>query len=145
MHEARRWLEGIQLLEVILAAAPDPASNAAVNAFFGSLPESDRLALTHETSSLDGVSLDGMQAAEQALALLSGTVLQRRDAAVKAELKQPGLAAARMVELLHEAKEISGLLRGIGQRSEFDDELPASTWKAKSPPWRKWADGAKSS
>ena len=144
LHEARRWLEGIQLLEVILAAAPDPASNAAVNAFFGSLPESDRLALTHETSSLDGVSLDGMQAAEQALALLSGTVLQRRDAAVKAELKQPGLPAARMVELLHEAKEISGLLRGIGQRSEFDDELPASTWKAKSPPWRKWADGAKS-
>jgi hypothetical protein len=56
-----------------------------------------------------------------------------------------GLSAERMVELLHEAKEISNLLRGIGQRSEFDDELPASTWKAKGPPWKKWQDSAKKS
>ena len=137
LHEANRWLEGIPLLETILGSAPDPSSNAAVNTFLSGLSESDRLALAHETSSLDGVSVDGMQAAEQTLALLSGTVLQRRDAAVKAELKQPGLEAARMIELLHEAKEISGLLRGIGQRSEFDDELPASTWKEKAPPWKK--------
>ena len=42
---------------------------------------------------------------------------------------------------LEEAKEISGLLRGIGQRSEFDDELPASTYKPKLPGWRKkWVD-----
>ena len=143
LHEANRWLEGIPLLETILGAAPDPASNAAVNTFMGGLSEADRLALARETSSLDGVSLDGMQAAEQALALLSGTVLQRRDAAVKAELKQAGLSAARMVELLHEAKEISSLLRGIGQRSEFDDELPASTFKEKLPPWKKRFDPAK--
>ena len=144
LHEANRWLEGIPLLETILGAAPDPASNAAVNAFMSGLSESDRLALAHETSSLDGVSLDGMQAAEQALALLSGTVLQRRDAAVKAELKQPGLTAERMIELLHEAKEISSLLRGIGQRSEFDDELPASTFKEKQPVWKKRGDPPKS-
>jgi DNA primase len=142
LHEANRWLEGIPLLESILGGAPDPTSNAAVNAFIGGLSEPDRLALAHETSSLDGVSLDGMQAAEQALALLSGTVLQRRDAAVKAELKQAGLTTARMLELLHEAKEISSLLRGIGQRSEFDDELPASTWKAKAPAWKKFKGGA---
>ncbi len=143
LHEAHRWLEGIPLLETILAAAPDPSSNAAVNTFMSDLSESDRRALAHETSSLDGISLDGMQAAEQALALLSGTVLQRRDAAIKAELKQPGLTSVRMVELLHEAKEISTLLRGIGQRSEFDDELPASTWKPKTPPWKKFPDRAK--
>ncbi len=136
LHEAQRWLEGISLLEAILGAAPDPASNAAVNTFLGGLPDADRLALAHETSSLDGVTLDGMQAAEQALALLSGTVLQRRDAAVKAELKQPGLSLERIMELAHETKEISSLLRGIGQRSEFDDELPASTWKAKEPAWK---------
>ncbi|NQX00760.1 hypothetical protein HQ447_08870, partial [bacterium] len=135
-HEANRWLEGIPLLESILGAAPDPASNAAVNMFISGLAEPDRLALAHATSSLDGVSVDGMQAAEQALALLSATVLQRRDAAIKAELKQAGLTVERMVELLHEAKEISSLLRGIGQRSEFDDELPASTWKAKAPAWK---------
>ena len=136
LHEANRWLEGIQLLETILGAAPDPASNAAVNAFLGTLSVADRLALVSETSTLEGVSLDGMQAAEQALALLSGTVLQRRDAAVKAELKQPNLAPDRLLELLHETKEISSLLRGIGQRSEFDDELPASTFKEKLPAWQ---------
>ena len=136
LHEANRWLEGIQLLETILGAAPDPASNAAVNAFLGTLSVADRLALVSETSALEGVSLDGMQAAEQALALLSGTVLQRRDAAVKAELKQPNLAPERLLELLHETKEISSLLRGIGQRSEFDDELPASTFKEKLPAWQ---------
>ena len=79
-----------------------------------------------------------MQAAEHALALLSATVLQRRDAAVKAALKEPGIAPERLRELLEEAKEISTLLRGIGQRCEFDDELPASTWKPKAPAWKKW-------
>ncbi len=143
LHEANRWLEGIPLLEAILAAAPEPSSHAAVNAFIGGLSESDRLALARETANPIEFSLDGMQSAEQALALLSGTVLQRRDAAVKAELKQPGLSAERVVELLHEAKEISSLLRGIGQRSEFDDELPASTWKPKTPTWKKWQDRGK--
>jgi hypothetical protein len=41
-----------------------------------------------------------------------------------------------MIELLEEAKEISSLLRGIGQRSEFDDELPASTFRPKKPDWK---------
>jgi DNA primase len=142
LHEANRWVEGIPLLENILGAAPDPASSAAVNSFISGLREADRLALVHETMALDGVTVDGLQSAELALSHLSGTVLQRRDAAVKAELKQPGLKPERMMELLHEAKEISSLLRGIRQRSEFDDELPASTWKAKAPAWKKWSDRA---
>lgn len=136
LHEAQRWLEGISLLEVILGAAPDPESNAAINAFLGGLPDADRLALARETSSLDGVTLDGMQAAEQALALLSATVLQRRGAAVTAELKQSGLSVERIMELVQETKEISSLLRSIGQRTEFDDELPEATFKPKEPAWK---------
>jgi hypothetical protein len=82
-----------------------------------------------------------MQAAEHSLALLSGVVLQRRDSAVKAALKEPGLSSERMVELLEEAKEIRNLLRGMGQRIEFDDELPPSTFKPKVPEWKKkWSD-----
>lgn len=141
LHEASMWLEGIPLLESILTTSPDPTSNAAVNMFLASLAECDRLALaSSELAVLEGAPLDGMQSAEHALALLSGTVLQRRDAAVKAALKEPGISAERMVILLEEAKEISGLMRGIGQRSEFDDELPASTWKAKVPEWKKRFD-----
>lgn len=135
LHEASRWIEGIPLLESILVATPDPTSNASVNMFLSSLPESDRLALNREAL-LEGAPEDGMQAAEHALALLSGTVLQRRDAAVKAALREPGISMERTKVLLEEAKEISGLLRGIGQRSEFDDELPASTWKPKVPEWK---------
>jgi DNA primase len=141
LHEANRWVEGIPLLESILGAAPDPSSNASMNAFMAMLSEADRRALSGHTASLEGVTLDGMQAAEQALSLLSGTVLQRRDAAVKAELKQPGLSKERLFELLEEAKEISNLLRGIGQRSEFSDELPASTWKPKQPAWKRSSEG----
>ena len=103
----------------------------------GSLAEGDRLALLRNVA-LEGVPDDGMLAAEHALAMLSATVLQRRDAAVNAALKEPGIAPERLRELLEEAKEISSLLRGIGQRSEFDDELPAATWKPKVPVWKKW-------
>jgi DNA primase len=145
LHEANRWLEGIPLLDAILAAAPDPASHAAVNAFMALLPEADRLALACSAGSFGGENVEGIQAVEQTLAMLSGTVLQRRDAAVKAELKQPGLAQERLLELLQEAKEISGLLRGMGQRSEFADELPASTWKPKQPAWKTWNGAARNS
>lgn len=136
LHEASRWLEGIPLLEKILNESPDPTSNAAVNAFMGSLPEPDRRALMQDVV-IEGAPEDGMLAAEHTLALLSGTVLQKRDAAIKAALKEPGLAPERMVELLEEAKEVSNMIRGIGQRYEFDDELPASTYKEKVPEWKK--------
>jgi DNA primase len=139
LHEANRWIEGIPLLELILGAAPDPSSNAAVNAFLAGLSDADRIALANETSTLEGVTLDGMQAAEQALALLSGTVLQRRDAAVKAAMGEQGLSHERLLELAEEAKEINALLRGIGARYQFADELPASTYKEKLP-WKRWGD-----
>lgn len=141
LHEANQWLDGIPLLERILSAAPDPTSPAAVNAFIGGLPEADRIALTGDAVALEGLSEDGLQAAEDAVAMLSATVLQRRDARVKADLKQPGLSRERLVDLLEEAKEISALLRGIGQRSEFDDDLPAATFKPKAPQGRKWGGG----
>jgi len=136
LHEASGWLEGMSLLESILAANPDPASNAAVNSFLADLPPADCLALT-QTLAMDNRPWDGMPDVESALALLSATVLQRRDAAIKAALKEPGIPPERLQSLLEEAKEISTLLRGMGKRSEFDDELPASTWKPKPPVWKK--------
>ncbi|MDP3852061.1 MAG: DNA primase [Luteolibacter sp.] len=135
LHEASRWLEGIPLLETILSASPDPASNAAVNTFLGSLPEADRRALTRDTA-LEGAPEDGMLAAEHALALLSRTVLHMRDTAVKAALKEPGLSSERMLELMKEVKEIAGIMRST-DRFVYDDELPPSTFKPKQPEWKK--------
>jgi hypothetical protein len=143
MHEAKRWVSGIPLLERILGVAPDPASPTAVNAFLSSLPEADQLALGRLAEGPDLAEGDGLHAAEMGLAALSATVLHRRDAAVKAALKEPGLTVERMKDLLEEAKEISSLLRGVGQRSEFDDDLPPSTFKPKQPAWKKWDDKKK--
>ncbi len=137
LHEAKQWVEGIALLEKILAASPDPTSNAAVNAFVAGLRKSEQLALHKEMGASPAASEDGLQAAEQTLGMLSSIVLQKRDTAVKASLQEPGLSPERMRELLEEAKEIAGLLRWTG-RSSFNDELPPETKKAEKKPWEKW-------
>lgn len=140
LHEASRWLEGMPLLEAILTQAPDASSAAAVNAYLASLEDADRLALMAFD---DEVPANGLQVAEESMALLSGIVLQKRDAAVKASLKEPGLSSERMCELFAELKEITSLLEGIGQRHEFSDELPKSTYKPRVE-WKvNWRDRKK--
>lgn len=137
LHEAKAWVEGIALLEKILAASPDTSSSAAINAFVAGLRKSEQIALHKEMGSSPTLAEDGIQAAEQALGMLSSIVLQKRDAAVKASLQEPGLSPERLRELLEEAKEIAGLLRWTG-RSSFNDELPPETKKAEKKPWEKW-------
>jgi DNA primase len=137
LHEAKAWVEGIALLEKILAASPDNSSSAAINAFVAGLRKSEQIALHKEMGSSPALAEDGIQAAEQALGMLSSIVLQKRDAAVKAALQEPGLSPERLRELLEEAKEIAGLLRWTG-RSSFNDELPPETKKAEKKPWEKW-------
>jgi DNA primase len=137
LHEAKAWVEGIALLEKILAASPDTSSSAAINAFVAGLRKSEQIALHKEMGSSPALAEDGIQAAEQALGMLSSIVLQKRDAAVKAALQEPGLSPERLRELLEEAKEIAGLLRWTG-RSSFNDELPPETKKAEKKPWEKW-------
>lgn len=136
LHEATRWVQGIPLLERILASAPDPGSPASMNAFLSSLTEPDRLALSREMAQASDKD-EGIAGAEQTLGLLSALVLQRRDAAVKAELRGANITPTRMVELLKEAKEIQSLMSGMGQRSEYDDQLAPQTEKRKEQPWKK--------
>lgn len=137
LHDAKPWVEGIALLEKVLAAAPDASSSAAVNTFLASLKRSEQMALNSEIGSTESDAIDGLQAAEQALGMLSSVVLQKRDAAVKSALREPGIAPERMMKLLEEAKEIAGLLRWTG-RSLYDDELPQETQKPVRKPWEKW-------
>ena len=88
-------MEGIALLEKILAGSPDPTSNAAVNAFVAGLRKSEQLALHKEMGASHAASEDGLQAAEQTLGMLSSIVLQKRDTSVKASLQEPGLSPER--------------------------------------------------
>jgi DNA primase len=139
LHEAKAWLEGIGLLEKILAAAPDPSSISAVNAFVADLRKSEQLALHKEMGGVEIKIEDGLQSAEQAIRMLSSIVLQKRDVAVKAGLNEPGLSLERMKDLLEEAKEIAALLRkSESARYLYDDELPQETKKAEKKPWEKW-------
>lgn len=143
LHEAGRWLQGVPLLETILAGHPNPDDPAAVNAFLHSLPECDQLALI-PYSRPESVPEDPVGAATEALALVSATVLHHRDAAVQAELKSQGLSTARMMELLEESKEISQLLRGVDKRLSFNDELPPAPIKRpENQPFRRGGFGAK--
>lgn len=138
LHEAKQWVEGVPLLEKILAAAPDPGSSAAVNAFVSSLRPGEQKSLNAQMGANDVEIPEGLQAAEQTLGMLSSIVLQKRDAAVKSALKEPGISTDRMRELLEEAKEIAALLRWTG-RSQYDDELPQETVKPEKKPWeKKW-------
>ncbi|MFM2196943.1 MAG: primase [Verrucomicrobiota bacterium] len=140
LHEAKSWMEGIALLEKILAATPDTGSSAAVNAFVAGLRKSEQLALHKAMGAVPANAEDGLQTAEETLGMLSSIVLQKRDAAVKAALQDPGLSPERMWELLEEAKEIAGLLRWT-VRSAYNDELPAATAdpekRARDKKWKK--------
>ena len=127
LHESGEFIEGIPLLEIILGVRPDPADPAAVNAFLGSLSEADRLALTRDPMFAETAPENAISAVETSLCQLSARTLMKRDAKVKAALSTPGLDPARMIQLLEEAKEIQELLKGVGQRSVFEDELAPST------------------
>ena len=133
LHEAGEFLEGIPLLEIILGVRPDPQEPAAVNAFLGTLAEPDRLALTRDSLFAESAPEDAVSAVETSLSQLSARTLMMRDARVKAALSEPGLDPARMVRLLEEAKEIQELLKGISQRSIFEDELAPSTRRPPPP------------
>lgn len=139
LHDAKAWVEGVGLLEKILAAAPDPDSIAAVNAYVATLGKPEQAALNGMRNTTEAVVPEGLHAAEQALGMLSALVLQKRDAAVKAALNEPGISPEKMMKLLEEAKEIAGLLRWTG-RSVYDDELPRETVKAE----KKWTPGWRS-
>ncbi len=137
LHEAKAWVEGIALLEKILAGSPDTTSNAAVNAFVAGLRKSEQLALHKEMGATPAAPEDGLQAAEQTLGMVSALVLQRRDAAVSAEIKNPSLSKERLIELLEESKEIALLQKGM-DRFIRNDQLPPETKKAEKKPWEKW-------
>ncbi|HEY8991668.1 MAG TPA: DNA primase [Luteolibacter sp.] len=134
LHEADQYLEGIPLLDRILDGAPDPEAPASVNAFLGTLPEPDRLALQQRTDFSGELLGDPLDDAMNALAQLAAKCLLQRDARNKAAQREPGLAPARMVALLEEAKEIQKLLAGIDVRFLNEDQY--TRYKTEAPPKR---------
>lgn len=135
LHEAEAYLEGVTVLEAILNGAPDPANPASVNAFLGTLPEADRLALSRDLTTMGGdLPADPVEDASTALSQLAAKCLLQRDARNKAAQRASDLAPQRLFELLEEAKEIQKLLAGIDTRFLNEDQY--TRYKTEPPPKR---------
>ena len=137
LHEAKAWVEGVGLLEKILAASPDPGSSAAVNTFIAGFRKGEQMAINRLMGAGEPVPADGLQEAERALGMLSALVLQKRDAAVSAAIVDPQISPERMKVLLEEKKAIALLQKGMA-RFIRNDQLPDQTIKAEKKPWEKW-------
>ena len=133
LHEASEHLEGIHVLEAVLSSRPDASSHAAVNSFVAGLAESQRLALHADPTFHADPPEDPVAAAETAMAELSAKVLHRRDQNIKAQMGRPDLQPEEMIRLLHEAKEVAELLKGIDQRFVFNDRFAPSKPPPKPP------------
>ncbi len=134
LHDAADYLEGIPLLESILAARPDASSHASVNSFVASLPEPQRLALHADPTFFNDPPEDPLAAADEAMAHLSAKALYRRDLAIKAQLGRTDLPAEDMIRLLGEVKEVAELLKGLDHRFIFNDRFVPSK-KTGTPPF----------
>lgn len=139
LHEASRYIEGIPLLESILAAESDLSNAAAVNAFLSTLSVADQMALQADATFHEDVPVDSLRSAEEALAKLSEKVLNKRYAVNQSALTQPGLTAEAMMPLLREAQEIKNLLASLGRRTVADDRASlGETAKKREPFKRQW-------
>ncbi len=126
IHEAGEHVEGVSLLEVILATRPDASSHASVNSFVAGLPEEQRLALHADPTFFHDPPEDPLAAADEAVAHLSAKALYRRDLAIKAQLGRSDLTREEMLRLLGEAKEVAELLKGLDHRFIFNDRFAPS-------------------
>ncbi len=133
LHEAADHLAGVPLLEAILSARPDATSHVAVNSFVAGLTEGQRQALISDPTFHDDPPEDPVAAAASAVGELSAKVLHRRDQDIKAQMGRPGLAPDEMIRLLHEAKRIAELLKGVDQRFVFSDRFAPSRKPAPKP------------
>jgi len=138
LHELSAHLDGLPILQAILAGRPDPGSPAAVNSFLAELPEPDRLALHQEPSFAEALPEDPRASAEATLADASALALEKRDAEIKAALNAPDLKIEEQLKLLQEAKEIASLLSGLSSRAIKTDRFgPSRRPKEQKKPWEK--------
>lgn len=138
LHELSSHLDGLPILQAILAGRPDPGSPAAVNSFMAELPEPDRMALHQEPSFSEALPEDPRASAEATLADASALALEKRDAQIKAALNATDLKLEDQLELLHEAKQIAELLRGVrGRAINTDRFAPSSRPRKLGKTWNK--------
>jgi DNA primase len=136
LHEVREFIEGVPLLQQILARQFDAGSPPAMLAVLETLGPPERRALEADTTFFDGPVPAPLDAAQTALARVSAKALFRRDERIKAELQRGDLPKEQMLALFEEAREVRELLRGVGQRFVCDDRpvnrpKPEKDWKAK--------------
>jgi len=107
-------LPGGSILRNILSKRPDPTKPAAIQTYITSLGTEDQMALrkvlTHSPPDYP------VRAAEETTAMLVSTHFQNKEAAIRAQLRQPNLTAESMIHLMNEAKELQTILKNLQQR-----------------------------
>jgi hypothetical protein len=142
LHEAGQFLEGVSLLEALLAREFESGNPASINTVIETLEPADRLALQNDTAFFDDPPEDQLAAAQSAMARLSAKALFRRDERIKAELGRSDLPQERMIALLEEAREVRALLDGVDARFVSDDRPvnnPTPPLTDQERKRRKWA------
>jgi len=114
LDEPLASLAGGSILRGILRKLPDPSNNASVQTYITTLPQADQLALrqalTREAPN------NPIRAAEETTAMLVSTHFQNKEAAIRAQLRDPNLSPEKMVDLMNQAKELHGILKNLQQR-----------------------------
>jgi len=107
-------LSGGTILRNILSKRPDPSKTSAVQTYITSLETDDQLALNkvlyYESPK------DPVRAAEETTAMLVSTHFQKKEASIRARLRQSDLAPDEMVRLMNEAKDLQAILKNLQQR-----------------------------
>jgi len=134
--EAREYIEGIPLLQNLLARELDAGNPTAILALMEILEPNERKALEADTTFFDGPPDDPLDAAQTALARVSAKALFRRDERIKAELQRSDLSQNDLRALFEEAREVRELLRGVDQRFVSNDRpvnrpRPPKKWDPK--------------
>ncbi|MFI2791498.1 DNA primase [Haloferula sp. A504] len=138
LHELKEQLDGVHILQTILAERPDPASPASVNSFLAGLDEADRLALREETAFSEAAPEDPVDSATQTLADASALALEKEDARIKAALNDPQLGNEEAAKLFERAKEIADLLAGMPARALTNDRFTPRSRRSKAQkPWNR--------
>lgn len=133
LAEISPHIDGVPILHDLLAADPDPDSPAALNAWLAELAEPRRLALQQDASFNLDLPETPLTAAAEALAAVSALALEKQDAAIKAELAEPGIGIERQVELLGRAKEIADLLGSLTNRALTLDRFAPNPQRTRAP------------
>ncbi len=114
LFEPLKHTAGGHLLQHLLAKRPNPEKPSTIQTYLLTLNQPDKLALQSNFS--EQLPENPEQAARDTVTMLLASHLQKRETSLRAQMRNPNLLAADMIEMMKEVQEIQLLLSNIDQR-----------------------------